>query len=456
MLELVLSAVAGGCGILVGGRGLKRRRRLQDWRRALEGAGLEVGKGGGVWSPQRLMLQGKAGTLEVRIESTRDQEKDVRLAILVPGPPDFPQVKIRRELHRLFRREIEVGDEKFDDGFYVAGPPLLVRALLDAKMRRLLIRANARHEISIVDGELRVSLSDAQIRGFLPFFLDLARLLAQPLDPVASLARNVRRDPASGVRLHNLLLLIRELPDHPATAEALHSALTDVSPQVRLCAAKEMGEAGRDVLLALAALKKDDALSAEAVTALGRHLSFEQARKLLGSALVKRRTRTAGACLDRLGQSREMVDFDMLAKAMKNEQGDLAVVAAIALGATGKSAAEPLLIQALQREHRDLRIAAAKALGRLGSTVAVLPLQEAAERSPLNLDLRKATRQSIAEIQTRLAGASPGQLSLAEAEAGQLSLAVDPAGQLSISGRIPDPRPSLLQEAGLVDSERRD
>lgn len=42
--------------------------------------------------------------------------------------------------------------------------------------------------------------------------------------------------------------------------------------------------------------------------------------------------------------------------------------------------------------------------------------------------------QSIAEIQSRLSDASPGQLSLAGAEEGQLSLAVDPAGQLSIRG----------------------
>jgi len=42
-------------------------------------------------------------------------------------------------------------------------------------------------------------------------------------------------------------------------------------------------------------------------------------------------------------------------------------------------------------------------------------------------------RQSIAEIQARLAGASPGQLSMSDGDAGQLSLASDAAGQLSLS-----------------------
>lgn len=97
MLELVLSALAGGCGILLGGRGLKRRRRLQGWQRALERGGLAVAEGAGVWTPQRLMLKGRAGPLEIRIESTRGQEKGARIAILVPGPPDFPLVKIRRD-----------------------------------------------------------------------------------------------------------------------------------------------------------------------------------------------------------------------------------------------------------------------------------------------------------------------------------------------------------------------
>jgi hypothetical protein len=79
-------------------------------------------------------------------------------------------------------------------------------------------------------------------------------------------------------------------------------------------------------------------------------------------------------------------------------------------------------------------VAAATALGRLGSTAAVLPLKEAAERFPDDRDLGRATRQAIAEIQFRLQGASPGQLSLAGTEAGQLSLAPAEAGELSLAG----------------------
>ena len=136
--------------------------------------------------------------------------------------------------------------------------------------------------------------------------------------------------------------------------------------------------------------------------------------------------------------------MDALAKVMEEEEGELAAAAARALEATGSPAAEPPLILALQREQADLmilalqreqanlRVAAAKALGRVGSVAAVLPLKEVAERSWFDFELRRATQQAIAEIHSRLPGASPGQLSLAGAGAGQLSLATDPAGQLSL------------------------
>jgi HEAT repeat protein len=202
---------------------------------------------------------------------------------------------------------------------------------------------------------------------------------------------------------------------------------------VRLRAAKELGAEGRDVLLALAESKGDDALSAQAVSILGGELPFERSRALLTLALDRRRLQTACACLERLGHSQDTADVETLAKVMASEENELAAAAALALGATGSSTAEPPLILALEQERKDLWVAAATALGRVGSAAAVLPLKEAAERSALNLDLRKAARQAIAEIQSRLSSASPGQLSLAATEAGQLSLAQGEAGQLSLA-----------------------
>ncbi|HEY7215908.1 MAG TPA: HEAT repeat domain-containing protein, partial [Thermoanaerobaculia bacterium] len=157
------------------------------------------------------------------------------------------------------------------------------------------------------------------------------------------------------------------------------------------------------VLLQLAESLEDDAVSAEAVKILHRELPFERATAILDHALHGHRNKTARACLEVLGLSEDA------------------------------AAAEPALIPALQHESKEVQTAAAKALGRVGSAAAVLPLQEMAERSWLDRDLSGAAQQAIAEIQSRLPGAKPGQLSLAEAEAGQLSLAQDAAGQLSIA-----------------------
>jgi hypothetical protein len=78
--------------------------------------------------------------------------------------------------------------------------------------------------------------------------------------------------------------------------------------------------------------------------------------------------------------------------------------------------------------------AIAEALGRVGTAAAVVPLRTMASRYPYDLGLRRASRQAIAEIQSRLTGATPGQLALADGDAGQLSLADEGLeGQVSLA-----------------------
>jgi HEAT repeat protein len=247
------------------------------------------------------------------------------------------------------------------------------------------------------------------------------------------------------VRLGNLLVLVREDPGDPVTVEALRAACSDPSPEVRLRAAKELGAEGRDVLLELARSETDDTWSARAVAALGRGLPFDLATTILNVALRRRHLLTTRACLETLGRSENAEEVRLLAKVLAREEGALAAAAALALGRTGSPAAEPPLILALQHKSVEVLVAAAKALGEVGTAAAVLPLKDATARSSHHSDLQRATRQAIAAIQTRLPGASPGQLSLAgteegqlslvPAEAGQLSLAADSAGQLSLPAR---------------------
>ncbi|HEX3526322.1 MAG TPA: HEAT repeat domain-containing protein [Thermoanaerobaculia bacterium] len=392
----------------------------------------------------------RVGPLGVRIEGLRSSESSLQVVVVVPGLPGFSDVRIHRELRDPLPwvREIEVGDELFDSTFYIGGPLRLVCALLDAKARHLLLSVNAEGRLEIVGGEIQAETSDRQLSYVLPRLLDLGRRLSQPRDVTLRLARNARRDPVPEVRLQNLILLVRESPESPVTVKALRRACSDSSPKIRLWAARELGAEGRDVLLQLAASEGDDDCSAQAVLTLGLELPFEPTRAILVQALHRRHIQTARACLEVLGRSSTAAAVKVLAKVVAREKGEFAVAAAQALGMTGSAAAEPPLIQALQHETAEVRVAAAKGLGRLGSAAAVLPLQEAAERSPRDHEIGRATRQAIADIQSRLPGDSPGQLSLASTEAGrlslaptevgQLSLADDPAGQLSLPPGEPE------------------
>jgi HEAT repeat protein len=428
---------------------LYRRWRLRNWLSVVELCDLREVNVDSL--PMR--IQARAGPLEVRLTDPWRRSRCVRVVIVIPGPPGFFRVKISRENPAPWiPPDIEVGDESFDGKFHVEGPVGLVLALLDSKARRLLINANAVSSLEISDGELRAETWDTKLALFLPLFLDIGRQLAQPVDVAQRLAGNAAEDPEAGVRITNLRALVRELPGKREIYKALWSACTDdPSPEVRLWAAKKLD--ARGVLLELAESSEDGAVSAEAFSIMDRELPFERKKAILGHALRRRHLETARACLESLGRH-GAVAVDVLAKVMAREQGELAPLAALALEQTGSLAAEEPLIQALQREQTDLQVVAARVLGHAGSVAAVLPLKEAAEGVPLDSELGRALRQAIAEIQSRLPGATPGQLSLAggeagqlslaQAEAGQLSFAADPAGELSLGDADPEATPKKL------------
>jgi hypothetical protein len=132
-----------------------------------------------------------------------------------------------------------------------------------------------------------------------------------------------------------------------------------------------------------------------------------------------------------------------IAKALEEEDDALVVAAARALGTIEDPAAEPPLIAALDREGPTVWPAIAEALGKVGSAAAVAPLRSMASRLPFDLGLRRASRQAIAEIQSRLTGATPGQLTLADGGTGQLSLAEE-----GREGRV-----SMASEPEATDAE---
>jgi HEAT repeat protein len=268
-----------------------------------------------------------------------------------------------------------------------------------------------------------------RLHEVLPVVLALARRLQTPEDVPRRLAENLKGEPVTGVRLQVLATLTREYPSHPATREALLAAREDPDADVRLRAGIALGPEGREVLLAVASGEgAEDATTERAVVALGFHITTAEVEGLLRNALRTRREATARACLGVLGQRRGAVGT--LAKVLAVEKPELAAAAADALGATGDTSGEPALLSALEGEAPVVRVAAARALGRVGTAAAVAPLREAEEGDG---EMRRTARQAIAEIQARLTGAAPGQLSLAGGESGQLSLAEGEAGRLSLA-----------------------
>ena len=420
-MEAFLFILLGGVALGV----LGSHKRVRIWKAAAELCGLRVVES----NPWKPWAKARGGEVEVCFQTLRNPGTSIVLQ--VAGPPELHEVTLKAE-SPFEVRDVPVGESFFDRDFSVLGPELLVCALFDEETRRLILAVNGAGRLELSSGELRAQVEDGDLPHKLLLLLELRQRLAAPLDIPWRLAENATRDVYPEVRLRNLLLLLRELPDHPATAEALRAAHSDRSPEVRLRAAKELGAEGHAILWDLAEDPEDDAVSAQALSALESELTFERAAAILDRASSRRSLQTAAICLKVVGRGGAAA-VEPLARALASEESELAVAAARGLGATGSPAAEPPLIEALRRDDLRIQVAAARALGRVGSTAAVVPLQEAAERhSWLEVDIKQAARQAIAEIQARLQGASPGQLSLAGSEEGQLSLADDPAGRLAL------------------------
>jgi hypothetical protein len=454
--------------------GLEDIRRLsarsdRPWHEVASAAGLTAlpDSDGVAWG---------TGSLRVEFSSYRDEEES-GASIWISGPTLSTDMTIRPEGRKAsgeVAREIEVGDPAFDRVAWVEGPPALVRSLLDADTRRamrgLLEGRLERPRLTpfwargrLDDGVLRVDVPEfkrqlkweigddllappparpadpgqGRVRGSarLPDVLRLvvavARRLEKPEDVAQRLADNLKPEPVAGVRLQCLTTLAREFRGHPATREALLSAREDPDAEVRLRAGASLGRQGRDVLLAIARGEgAPDETTARAVTELASDLSVDEATSLLRNALRTRRLATARECLGALARRGGARVVPTLAKVLPLEKPELAAAAADALGAAGDASAEAPLLAALGAPNAEVRVAAARALGRVGTTAAVLPLKGLEEH---DRSCRAAARQAIAEIQSRLTGAAPGQLSLAGGESGQLSLASEERGRLSLA-----------------------
>jgi HEAT repeat protein len=442
-----------------------RRRRV--WREAAKRVGLtrvEASRDGVV---------GWAGPVHVGI-SLRSEGSFYATGVTVGGAGLPAGLSVRSEESvdprvRGALREVEVGDLEFDGVAWVEGSPAVAHAVLDRSTRRALqalcegrlevpghspVRARGRLENGILEIEVRRGAGVDRLAEVLEHAIALGRLLASPAEVPRRVADNLKHERLARVRLASLAALVREYPDDPATREALLEAREDPDPEVRLRAGVALGPQGRDVLRAIAGSRGiEDDTASRAVAALEADLAVDEAAGLLRAALGARRPATARACMAALGRRGGADAIEVLAEVLATETGPLGAAAAAALAMTGGAAAEGPLLRALAEGSRDVRLAAAKALGGVGTAAAVAPLREAEEG---DAGMRRAARQAVAEIQARLTGAEPGQLSLAGGEAGALSLAGSEAGSLSLVDEEAAPARSVSgPAAGLASSGAR-
>ena len=448
LFGLLAAAIAGSVAYLV--RSERRRAQLRVWRAAVERVGLTgvEESEGGIF--EGAFVRGSSGDLRVRLESYRKGKYEHGTKIVVTGlGHGAGGLSLRREglgtaieKRVIGEREIEVGDPSFDAEYYVQGEAPLALAILDPETRRRLAgllrgrvavegREPAEVDASLSDGVLEVRVKESgfssnreRIPDILPAVLDVARRLVAPKDVAERIAENVWREAEPGARLRAVLTLAREYFPHPVTRATLLEARDDASEEVRLRAAMALGEEGRETLVDLVErADTGDSSAARAIEALGERLSAEAAEAALRRALGEAgRPQTALACLE-------------------------------ALGRMGRPEAEGLLLEALRSEAPSVQAAAARALGRVGTVAAVAALRQA---MPPHGDLLPSVgRQAIAEIQARLAGAEPGQLSLAAGEAGALSLADGEAGTLSLADGEPgqDLEPVIPKDSGRTGPE---
>lgn len=416
-LTLTIVAAVSGVGALCSAASIRGRLALgRVWLEAARQAGLTevVLRRRGRWP---VAAEGRHGALAVRLDSRlgRRARRSTRIVV--------SRLTRRLEMHpaSLFkdgggRRDIRVGDNAFDAEIFVSGDTAVASGLLDGRTRDL-VRGLFAKRVSgmghnlIEEGGVRLGngqlVSERSLGGehelvaaHLLELLALAARLVEPDDVLARLAANAREDRNPAVRRISLLRLA-EQADRNGALPALRHALEDADEDVRLEAALALGVDGHAALIDIARAEVPiDANAARATRALGPALPTEHVRFVLARAIRARHLETAAACLVSLGQ-RGPEQAPMIGRVLEMERGELAIVAARALGA-------------------------------VGAAPSIVLLREAEARTPRDAALGRASREAIAAIRSRLSGAEAGQVTLAGDDAGHVSFAGDEAGRVSV------------------------
>ena len=423
------------------------KRRKAAWQQAAQELGLQY-TDGGMWKTNH--IDGFIGKLSVVIDTfTRGSGKNsstyTRFRVQGAAIPRNLTLKgegLGTTFSKLFSGEdVEVDDQPFDRKVLLEGPEAQSVALMSHRARHL-TQMLVEHGGRVSEGELycetRGVSSDAH------YMAQIARLLTALGEELGQdgttilerLGKNATHDPHPGVRARNLSLLIGDHPKSPATQAAARSALEDSSAPVRLQAAIFLGRAGAASLDALVrGTELGTRGKVKALQALGARYPDAGAIRTLEAALGDPLLPVRAAAISELARRRhrELVPYLQTMDVPANDPSGLGLAVATAARQLGARELEPRIITLLTSADNAVKTAAAQALAACGTVAAVEHLHPHTEGFFTHGPLKKAAREAIATIQSRLQGAEGGRLSVFEAaEAGAVTLS-DDAGSLSVA-----------------------
>lgn len=358
-----------------------------------------------------------------------------------PGLP--PEIGIGSE---RFRSElddvgppIEIGDPDFDQVIKLRGDEGLLLARLDRHTRRAvehLVDSDGAYVLDtfVACEDPEAIWSATRVVKRVRRMVDVATRLGDRRHTTHErIAMNAERDPLPAVRLRNLLFLIVNAPNSPATADVARDRLSDTSPDVRLAAADHLGVDGAGTMRKLF---EDpavaDALRGQALARWSNRIDRNEVVEVVCSLLHPSQGLLAFAAL-RVAERMKLHEVSSALVSLAAEADvDLAVEATGALAAIGGPDAQQKLIALLEVDVDRIRRAAIKALARMGTLEAVEPLLGHTKGLFKNAELKMYAQQAVEAIQERAGAVGRGTLSVIEEDRGGLAIA-DEAGGLAIT-----------------------
>jgi HEAT repeat protein len=272
---------------------------------------------------------------------------------------------------------------------------------------------------------------------YLDKLLALARILDRGGRSVQQCLADNARDDEPPLRVRHLAALAEAFPDDALTLGACRRALEDADPATRLVGARALGREGAPTLVAMAS---DESLEASRrVEALAAWEVLpptpDEARALLDALLAGTHSDVRLAAIRAAGHLRCAAVLPALLRLAGRARNEHVRELAVAFEEMGDEAAESVLVDLLVAGGEAVPPEVLRALGSLGSAASVEPLLPLATELIVPRAVKRAAREALRAIRSRLGTADVGRLSLVDLDddAGALSLPDGASGDVSLA-----------------------